>query len=154
MDPETLSAMLDLINFFVETEVPQISSLYPQLITLALKWIQESTASYRALSLLKNLVLSADKNDDNILEPLMAGQKVFLLIFNSALDENVMDQSEHVKRLVESGGFSWYCLTGGVQVRCDAAIANCDDPDEGCRSKTCSGITSGCGKASFPAIVG
>lgn len=105
VDPETLSAMLDLINFFVETEVPQISSLYPQLITLALKWIQESTASYRALSLLKNLVLSADKNDDNILEPLMAGQKVFLLIFNSALDENVMDQSEHVKRLVESGGF-------------------------------------------------
>ncbi|XP_030745235.1 uncharacterized protein LOC115874273 isoform X2 [Sitophilus oryzae] len=98
-DTECTYVVLEFINFLVEMKVPQISSLYIKLIPIALKWIQESSVSYQALTILKTIAVNTDKKDNDILNSLCIGLPTFLLLLNSCKDDTMKIDSEYTKRM-------------------------------------------------------
>lgn len=112
-DPECLSVVLDLIHCLIEIKVPQISSLYTQIIPLTLEWIQESTVSYQALAVLRTIAVKVDRKENKILESLIVGLPMFLLVLNSVKDEGFVFHSEYNKRL----GALLQLLTAMIQVK-------------------------------------
>ncbi|CAG9766217.1 unnamed protein product [Ceutorhynchus assimilis] len=99
-DPECLAVILEFINFLIEIKVPQMASLYSEIISLALRWIQESTVSVKALTVLKTIAVNMDKKDEKLLESLVGSLKVFLLILHSFKeDKTILSNTEYIKRL-------------------------------------------------------
>ncbi|XP_050311435.1 uncharacterized protein LOC126747010 [Anthonomus grandis grandis] len=111
--PESLAIVLDFINFLIHNKVPTISSLYPRIIPLALKMIQENTLCFQVLALFRSIAVNVDKKENGVLEPLIGGLKGFLAIFHSCKDERIMTNTEHIKTL----GALMQLLTAMVQVK-------------------------------------
>ncbi|XP_060521990.1 uncharacterized protein LOC132699350 [Cylas formicarius] len=95
-DPECMSQILEFIHFLADLKVPTLSSQYPRLISFAVKWINESPASFQAFALLKTIAVNAEKQNNGMLEALVVGLPVFLALLN---EESMPNHVQHHKRL-------------------------------------------------------
>ncbi|XP_066159271.1 protein CIP2A-like [Euwallacea fornicatus] len=98
-NPECLSTILDLLNFLVESKVSQISCNYPRIIHFALNWVQDNTLSYKAINILRTVIVNLDKKESKTAESLVTELNVFLKILNSSKEEGVLHNTENIIRL-------------------------------------------------------
>ncbi|XP_066261509.1 protein CIP2A-like [Euwallacea similis] len=96
---ECLSAILDLFSFLVESKVSQISCHYPIIINFALNWVQDITLSYKAINILKTIIVNLDKKESKTAESLVTELNVFLKILNYSKEEGVLNNTENIIRL-------------------------------------------------------
>ncbi|KAL1518349.1 hypothetical protein ABEB36_001986 [Hypothenemus hampei] len=93
---ECLSETIKLINYLIEARVP-LTNLFPRLTLFALKWVQETTASYQALSLLKSVITSVsnDDSDAKTVEAFLTSLPGLILLLKV---DDLFSNIENVKR--------------------------------------------------------
>lgn len=109
-DPDCIAVIFEFINFLIEAKLAADRKTFPELVKIALKWIDTDLVSSHALAILRSVAVNVEPAVDNdILEPLIKGLPVFLITLNRSRTEEMPDFMEHNRKVTgrwHKGSFS------------------------------------------------
>lgn len=87
----------------IELKFTQLKPLLPQILRIALQWIQTDIVCTQALSILRTIAINTPSENSNILEPLYSGIPIFISTLNHGADQSSanLEQQKRVGALLQ-----------------------------------------------------